>query len=72
MAQRVSKSEQDAVEALRIERMGLTGMVQCEGCYEPNPVPEAVGVCARHNASPHHDDGYYDDPYAGYDVIGNL
>lgn len=72
MGQKVSKREQDMVEAMRIERMGLTGMTQCEGCPDPNPVPESIGVCARHGASVHDDGGYWDDPYAGYDVIGNL
>lgn len=73
MAQRVSKREQRAVEALRLERQGLTGLVQCEGCPETMLVPEDPGLCERHQ--PTHPDAwmaYQPNPFEGYDVIGNL
>lgn len=52
VSQRVSKREQVAVEAMRREREGTTGLVQCPGCPETSLVPDGPGfldgMCVRH------------------------
>ena len=53
MSQKVSKRERAAVEAMRRERDGTAGMVQCEGCPSGTPlVPGGDGrydgLCERH------------------------
>lgn len=61
MGQKVSKREQAVNDELRERRQGTYGKVQCEGCREPNLVPDGPGaydgLCGthRHQAmySPH-------------------
>ncbi len=52
VGQLVSKREQAAVEELRREREGTTGLVQCPGCPETSLVPDGPGfldgMCGRH------------------------
>jgi len=76
MGQKVSKREMDAVEEMRLERSGLAGLVQCEGCPAGVLVvdsPETEGLCSSHRRQ--HPDAwmaYQPGPDEGYDVIGNL
>lgn len=68
MGQHVSRREQAVVAALHLEREGLTGLVQCEGCPDTNLVPATEGVCARHRPAPHSVDVYdnTDEGFGGY------
>ncbi len=72
MGQRVSKREQREVERMYLERNGLLGMVQCDGCPAGVLVHESVGLCEVHRRGYAHvaeESAYFE---AGYDVVGNL